>query len=258
MKAENLITISDNLFEIPPDAKKGMIVPARIYASGDMIREMDEAVFDQITNVALLPGIQKYALCMPDGHSGYGFPIGGVAAMDPETGVISPGGIGFDINCGIRLVATNLTLSEVAPKLDRLIQELFQAVPSGVGNEGILHLSRSKLDQAVSEGVRWAVKNGWGEPDDLLNTEDGGRIGGSDPDEVSDREFQRGKNQIGTLGSGNHFLEIQVAKKENVFDPELASRLGIVMDDQIFVMIHTGSRGYGTRSPPTTSSASHR
>ncbi len=245
MKAEKLITISDNLFEIPPDARKGMLVPARIYASEGMIGEMDQAVFEQITNVALLPGIQKFALCMPDGHSGYGFPIGGVAAMNPDTGVISPGGIGFDINCGIRLVSTNLTLPEVAPKLDRLIQGLFQAVPSGVGNEGILHLSRSKLDQAVSEGVRWAVKNGWGEPDDLLNTEDGGRIGGSDPDEVSDRAFQRGKNQIGTLGSGNHFLEIQVAKKENIFDPELASRMGIVMEDQIVVMIHTGSRGYG-------------
>ncbi len=245
MKAEQLITISENLFEIPPDARKGMLVPARIYASAGMIEEMDQAVFEQITNVALLPGIQKFALCMPDGHSGYGFPIGGVAAMDPDTGVISPGGIGFDINCGIRLVSTNLTLAEVAPKLDNLLQGLFMAVPSGVGNEGILHLSRSKLDQAVSEGVRWAIKNGWGEPEDLLNTEDGGRIGGSDPGEVSDRAFQRGKNQIGTLGSGNHFLEIQVAKKENIFDPELASRLGIVMDGQIFVMIHTGSRGYG-------------
>jgi tRNA-splicing ligase RtcB len=222
-----------------------MRVPARVYASDELARDMDNAVLDQVTNVCLLPGIRKYALCMPDGHSGYGFPIGGVAAVDPGEGVISPGGIGFDINCGIRLVATSLSRGEVAPRIRDLVDRLFQRVPSGVGGEGMIQLSRGRLDEAMVKGARWAVENGFGEPADLEYIEDGGRIDGADPSRVSKRAFERGKNQVGTLGSGNHFLEIQAVEKGNLFDAALAREFGITGEDQVMVMIHCGSRGFG-------------
>jgi len=245
MKMDGLSKISDCLWEIGTSFKKGMRVPARVYASEELARGMDSAVLDQITNVSLLPGIRNYALCMPDGHSGYGFPIGGVAAIDPGEGVISPGGIGFDINCGIRLVATSLTRAEVEPRIRQLVDRLFSRVPSGVGEEGMIRLSRGKFDEALVKGARWAVENSYGERTDLDYIEDGGCVGGADPSRVSQRAFERGKNQVGTLGSGNHFLEIQVAKKENVFDAGAAREFGLGIDDQVVVMIHCGSRGFG-------------
>ncbi len=245
MQKGALRKIDDFLFELPRDYKKGMLVPARIYGSASLITEMDDAVADQISNVAMLPGIQQYALCMPDGHSGYGFPIGGVAAVDPKKGVISPGGIGFDINCGIRLVRTGLTFEEVQPHLETLVDRLFARVPSGVGGEGMLTLSRGRFDEALHKGARWAVENGFGEKTDLEHAEDGGCMPGADPAAVSGRAFERGKNQAGTLGSGNHFLEIQVARRENIFDEPLARRFGIDRDGQVMVMIHCGSRGFG-------------
>ncbi|HON77295.1 MAG TPA: RtcB family protein [Spirochaetota bacterium] len=245
MKTDMLHPVSPGLYEIPADYKKGMRVPARIYADWSMLDDMDNAVLEQLTNVAMLPGIQKYALCMPDGHSGYGFPIGGVAAIDPDEGVISPGGIGFDINCGIRLVATNLTYEEIKPSLTKIVDRLFAAVPSGVGGKGMISLSRSEFDTAVREGTAWAVKKGFGVPADMEYTEDSGTIAGADPSHVSMKAFERGKNQIGTLGSGNHFLEIQVVKKENIYDESRAREFGIVRDNQVFLMIHCGSRGYG-------------
>lgn len=243
---ENLRRISEYCCEIPASARKGMRVPARIYGDDALVASMDEAVFEQVANVAMLPGIRKYALCMPDGHSGYGFPIGGVAAVDPdEGGVISPGGIGFDINCGIRLMATSLTLPEVKGEIPALVDRLFACVPSGVGAAGELVLKGSKLDDAMTKGAGWAVRNGYGEPEDLEYCEENGRVDGADPDAVSQKARERGKNQTGTLGSGNHFLEIQVAKRSGVRDEKTARAFGIDRDDQIVVMIHSGSRATG-------------
>ncbi|HUJ70439.1 MAG TPA: RtcB family protein, partial [Syntrophorhabdales bacterium] len=207
--------------------------------------EMDDAVYDQVTNVATLPGIVKYALCMPDGHFGYGFPIGGVAAMDAEEGgVISPGGIGFDINCGMRLVRTNLTYDEVRPRLRELTDKLFAAVPAGVGSTGFLKLSRKEFRKVVEEGSRWCVARGYGWNEDLDLTEDNGCTPGADSAAVSERAVDRGFNQIGTLGSGNHYLEIQVVHDANIFDRRLAEEFGLA-DGRIVVMYHCGSRGFG-------------
>lgn len=230
---------------MPASYKQGMRVPARIYASQKLIENMDNAVFDQLANVAMLPGVIKHALCMPDGHSGYGFPIGGVAAMDPDTGVISPGGIGFDINCGVRLMATSLTYEEVEPKLKLLVQALFNRVPAGVGSGGAVKLTHNKLDEAMSLGAKWAVRNGYGDKSDLEYIEENGCMKDADPSTVSERARERGKEQLGSLGSGNHYLEIQVARRDNIFDRKIAGQFGITLDDQIVVMIHSGSRGLG-------------
>jgi len=238
--------VSETVWELPVSYKDGMRVPARMYASEKLIREMDEAVYDQITNVATLPGITKYALCMPDGHSGYGFPIGGVAAMDVEAGgVISPGGIGFDINCGMRLVTANLTSDEVKPYLKQLVDRLFERVPAGVGSTGFVKLSRQEFRKVIEEGARWCIRNGYGWPEDLELTEENGCTTGADSSTVSEKAIDRGFNQIGTLGSGNHYLEIQVARRENIFDPELANAFGITVPNQVVVMFHCGSRGFG-------------
>jgi tRNA-splicing ligase RtcB len=241
----SLTRISDTLWEIPPSYKPGMRVPARIYATEKLIRSMDEGVIEQVTNVATLPGVVKYAFCMPDGHWGYGFPIGGVAAMDPETGVISPGGIGFDINCGMRLVRTNLTEEEMRPRLRELVDRLFQRVPAGVGSTGFVRISRDEFRSVLEQGSKWCLRAGYAWKEDLECTEENGRIEGADASHVSDRAVERGFNQIGTLGSGNHYLEVQVARKENVFDPDLARMFGIDLPNQITVMLHCGSRGFG-------------
>lgn len=243
---EVLKKISDTVWEIPVSYKEGMRVPARIYGTEKLIREMDDAVYDQITNVATLPGITKYALCMPDGHFGYGFPIGGVAAMDVESGgVISPGGIGFDINCGMRLMVTNLTYKEVKPYIKKVVDKLYQRVPAGVGSKGFVKLSRNDFREVVEQGARWCVRNGYGWEEDLSFIEENGCIEGADASKISEKAIDRGFNQIGTLGSGNHYLEIQVAKQEHIFDPELARSMGITMPDQVVVMFHCGSRGFG-------------
>lgn len=237
--------ISDTVWELPVSYKEGMRVPARIYGTEKLIHEMDETVYEQVTNVATLPGITKYALCMPDGHFGYGFPIGGVAAMDAEEGVISPGGIGFDINCGMRLVTTNLTYDDVKPHLKTLIDKLYDRVPAGVGSTGFLRLTRNEFRQVVEQGARWCVKNGYGWEEDLELTEESGCIDGADASKISEKAIDRGYNQIGTLGSGNHYLEIQVVPRENIHDAELARTFGITIPDQVVVMFHCGSRGFG-------------
>jgi len=237
--------ISEVIWELPMTFKEGMLVPGRIYADRELIKDFDNRVFEQLANVACLPGIQKYAYCMPDGHSGYGFPIGGVAAFDPETGIISPGGIGFDINCGMRLITTNLTLKEVKPKLKQLVDLLFKLVPAGVGSKGFVKLSKEELQGVMKHGAKWCVDNGYGWPEDLEHIEDNGCIKGADPSKVSDKAIKRGFSQLGTLGSGNHYLEIQVAKEENIFDKEAAKAFGITKPDQIVVMVHCGSRGFG-------------
>jgi tRNA-splicing ligase RtcB (3'-phosphate/5'-hydroxy nucleic acid ligase) len=241
----NLEKISDVLWQLPSSYKSGMRVPARIYATESLIKEMDDAVFDQISNVAMLPGVIKYAFCMPDGHSGYGFPIGGVAAMDAKYGVISPGGIGFDINCGMRLLTTDLTLDDIGPRLKKLVDRLYQRVPAGVGAKGFLKLSRNEFRSVVEQGAKWCVHNGYGWAEDLELTELNGCIEDADAAAVSDRAVDRGIDQVGTLGSGNHYLEIQVLKPENVFDSGTAATFGLHGENQITVMFHCGSRGFG-------------
>ena len=242
---EGIRRISPTLWELPVSYKQGMRVPARVYGSEKLMSEMDAAVFDQVTNVAALPGIAQYALCMPDGHYGYGFPIGGVAAMDPEKGgVISPGGIGFDINCGMRLLRTNLTYEDVSPVLHKLVDALYVAVPSGVGSTGFLKISRQEFRRVVEKGAGWCVKNGYGWDEDLLLTEESGCMEGADAATVSEKAIDRGFHQIGTLGSGNHYLEIQVVRREHIFDEKLAEAFGL-FPDQIVVMYHCGSRGFG-------------
>src|SRR5919197_3659641 len=243
---DTLQKLSDTVWELPASYKQGMRVSARIIATEKLVREMDEAVYQQISNVATLPGVARYALCMPDGHSGYGFPIGGVAAMDVhEGGVISPGGIGFDINCGMRLVITNLMLDDVQPYLHQIVDRLYERVPAGVGSHGFLKLSRQDFRDLVERGAHWCVEQSYGWKEDLELTEEDGCISGADASKISERAVDRGYNQVGTLGSGNHYLEVQVARPEDVRDKELAEKFGITMPNQIVVMFHCGSRGFG-------------
>lgn len=244
MKNPEFKKISDVIWEIPKTFKKGMNVPARIYATEKLIKQMDLAVFDQTTNVATLPGIINYAFCMSDGHSGYGFPIGGVAAFDTETGVISPGGVGFDINCGMRLVLTNLTYDQVKPQLKNIVDNLFSRVPAGVGSSGFVKLTPEKFKKVAEDGAVWALENGYAWEEDLEHTEENGRMEGADSSKISQKAIQRGLSQVGTLGSGNHYLEIQVVKPEFIYDEKIAKTFGI-FPNQIVIMFHCGSRGFG-------------
>ncbi|MGH7901203.1 MAG: RtcB family protein [Thermodesulfobacteriota bacterium] len=233
--------INDFLWEIPKSG--GMRVPGRVYATEKMLGAIKEdKALEQVINVAHLPGIQKYSITMPDIHWGYGFPIGGVAAMDVEEGVISPGGVGYDINCGVRLMKTNLTEEKVRPKLRELIAELFRQVPCGVGEGGKIKLSHEDYKSIIKKGVMWAIEKGWGRLEDLERIEDQGTFKGGDLDAVSKKAIERGKDQIGTLGSGNHFLEVDVV--DQIFDPAIAEAFGL-FKGQVCVLIHSGSRGYG-------------
>ncbi len=231
-------------WRIPKSYKPGMRVPGLIYASEKLLESIyKDKALEQVANVAFLPGIVRYSLAMPDIHWGYGFPIGGVAATDiDEGGVISPGGVGFDINCGVRLVKTNLEYDEVKDKIEDLINRLFSDVPAGVGAEGNIKVGIKEEKQILLKGARWAVENGFGTEDDLECTEENGAIPGADPEAVSERAFQRGKAQSGTLGSGNHFLEVQVI--DQLYDREACDTLGLNLG-QVMVMIHSGSRGFG-------------
>ncbi|MCF7916752.1 MAG: RtcB family protein [Candidatus Omnitrophica bacterium] len=242
---EKVKKISDVLWEIPKTYQAGMLVPARIYGTEKIITAMEEGVLQQIANVATLPGIIKQAICMPDGHRGYGFPIGGVAAMDKEQGVISPGGIGFDINCGMRLVHTNLNYEQVKPYIGKLVNKLFNKIPAGVGKKGFVQISKKEFKHLVEQGSQWCLDNGFGWQQDLDRTEAGGRFPEADSSCVSEKAIERGYKQVGTLGSGNHYLEIQVAKPENIADKKLAEKLGIKVPNQVVVMFHCGSRGFG-------------
>jgi len=236
--------VSDVIWELPVSFKKGMLVPARIYGTESILKDMDDTVVEQLTNVACLPGIQKHALCMADGHSGYGFPIGGVAAFDPEKGIISPGGIGFDINCGMRLLKTNLTVEEVQPKIKELVDLLFKMVPSGVGGQGFVTLNSAQMKDVMRLGAKWCVGRGYGTEHDLEHIEENGVIPGADPSKVTQKALGRGIHQLGTLGSGNHYLEIQAVRKGEIFDKAAAKEMGI-KEGQICVMVHCGSRGFG-------------
>jgi tRNA-splicing ligase RtcB len=242
-KTYQINKISDSLFEVA--AAGGMRVPGRIYASekmmGAILRE-DESL-QQVINVAHLPGIQKYALAMPDIHWGYGFPIGGVAATDLEAGVVSPGGVGYDINCGVRLARTDLSERDVRPHIQKLVTNLYNTIPTGIGSSGaIKKLSEKDMFGLLRKGMGWAVEHGFGDAEDIEHTEENGRLGGADPALVSKRAIERGRPQLGTLGSGNHFLEIDIV--DQIYREQEAAAMGLFAQ-QIVILIHTGSRGCG-------------
>jgi len=236
--------LDDLTWEIPREHDPRMRVPARVYADRDLLEMMKrDQTLDQCVNMTHLPGILKYAITLPDGHQGYGFPIGGVAAFDADEGIITPGGVGYDINCGVRLMRTDLTYEEVRPRASELIDRIFGLVPCGVGVGSKIRLSADELDNAVVEGVEWAIGRGYGWEGDSEHMEEGGRMEEANPDKVSSRAKKRGSGQLGTLGAGNHFLEI--ARVREVYDEDAARAFGIAGPDQVVVWIHTGSRGYG-------------
>ena len=231
-------------WEIPPSYKPGMRVPGLVYADEHLLGLIrEEQALEQVANVAFLPGIVGRSLAMPDIHWGYGFPVGGVAATRVEDGVVSPGGIGFDINCGTRLLRTDLWEDEVRAQLGDLGDALYANVPSGVGVSGKLRLDQGELQRVLTMGARWAVERGYGLPDDIEVTEEEGSLAGADPAAVSGKAKDRGRPQLGTLGSGNHFLEVQVV--ERIYSPEVARVMGLTDIGQVAVFVHTGSRGLG-------------
>ena len=238
-----MVKEGDFRFVVKKDESRGMMVPVTIYADDSLISKMAlDRTIDQAANVATLKGVVKHVVVLPDGHEGYGFPVGGVAGMDLEEGVISPGGVGYDINCGVRLIRTNLQEKEVRPKLKDLINELFSAIPSGVGSSSPRKVSGSELDDLLIEGVKWTVQKGYGRDSDIDVCEENGCMKGADPTSVSEHARKRGGIQLGTLGSGNHFLEVQ--KVDKIFDESAANAMGIEQD-QVTVLIHCGSRGFG-------------
>ncbi len=236
-----LIRLDDCRWEIPQTG--GMRVPALIFADdGLMAAIKTDQSLKQVANVAHLPGILGRSLAMPDMHLGYGFPIGGVAAFDMEEGVVSPGGVGYDINCGVRAMITDLEINEIRPYLKAVVESLYREIPTGVGSKGLLRLSQGELKKVLAQGSAWAVKNGFGDPADLNHTEENGAMAGADPSLISSHALERGHNQLGTLGSGNHFLEI--SRVDKIFDKTSAETMGLFLG-QVTVMVHTGSRGLG-------------
>ena len=235
--------IGNLTYKIEKDETIGMNVPVIIYANEKLLEKMmSDRTIKQAVNVATIPGTVQNVVVLPDGHEGYGFPVGGVAAMDAEEGMISPGGVGYDINCGVRLLRTNLKEQDVRPKLKELVADLFNSVPSGVGSKGAIKLSNSQLDEVLVKGVTWAVNNGYGVKGDAEVCEENGQMENADPNKVSDKARKRGAPQLGSLGSGNHFLEVQ--KVAEIHDEEAAKRMGIEKD-QVTILTHCGSRGFG-------------
>ncbi|NND86153.1 MAG: RtcB family protein [Nitrosopumilus sp.] len=235
--------IGENQYQIDADSNLGMKVPVRIFADEPLLQKMlTDRTIMQARNVSSIPGIVGHSVVLPDGHEGYGFPVGGVAAMDAEEGMISPGGVGYDINCGVRLIRSNLTEQTVRSKLKELVSDLFSSIPSGVGSKGAVKLSHSELDEVLVRGVKWAIDNGYGSTNDSDVCEENGNIQNADPNKVSDKARKRGAPQLGSLGSGNHFLEVQ--KVAEIHDEEAAKRMGI-KEGTITILIHCGSRGFG-------------
>ncbi len=241
---EDLIQLRNGIYELPREYNPNMRVPAHIIANEKLLNDIaQDRSLEQLANVATLPGIVGAALAMPDMHEGYGFPIGGVAATDiNNNGIISPGGIGYDINCGVRLLATSLTAQDIKPYLERLADEIYNRVPSGVGRGGTITMGHHELDLVLNKGARRMVELGYGNQDDLTFSEENGCMSSARADKVSDKAKERGRDQIGTLGSGNHFLEIQ--KVEKIFDPLAAQAFGLE-ENMVAIMIHCGSRGLG-------------
>ncbi|KXA92686.1 tRNA-splicing ligase [candidate division MSBL1 archaeon SCGC-AAA259E17] len=236
--------INDVTWEIPPEHKEGMRVPTRIYANSELLNEMKEDLtLEQGSNISFLRGIYKNAIVLPDGHQGYGFPIGGVAATDAEEGVISPGGVGYDINCGVRLLRTEMDRPEVKSRIRDLVDLLFKNVPSGVGSKSKVKFSVSELDEILENGALQLVNDGYGRKEDIKRLEENGCLETADASAISSKAKNRGKSQVGSLGSGNHFLEVQYVDK--IFDSKVAGKFGMSHEGQVMAMIHTGSRGFG-------------
>lgn len=243
MKIEEFEQLSDYLWQIPQSYRDDMRVPARVYASRTLLEDaIGDKSIEQLINTTTLPGIVGYAIAMPDVHQGYGFPVGGVAATAVEDGIISPSAIGYDINCGVRLLASELDYEEIAPHLDELATLLYKNCPSGVGQGGRFRLSGQELANVLARGAQWCLENGLASKEDVIHTEGSGNLDGADPEQVSDRAFERGRDQLGTLGAGNHFLEID--RVADTFDETAADAYGL-RPNQIVVLIHCGSRGLG-------------
>lgn len=241
MKHEELERKSEYLWEAPKSYKECMRVPGRLYSSDALFPDVEEDCLEQLANVACLPGIHKYSIAMPDTHLGYGFPIGGVAALDAEDGVVSPGSVGFDINCGIRVLRTNIRSDELTD-VKGLVDKLFEKIPSGVGSKSEFRVSTDELAEFLENGAQHAVAEGLGRKADFEHCEEEGRFPRADASKVSDKAMKRGTAQIGTLGAGNHFMELQTVSE--IYDPEVAEVYGL-FEDQFVIMIHTGSRGFG-------------
>jgi tRNA-splicing ligase RtcB len=243
MNKQDFTRINDYVWQVPQSFRHDMRAPARLYASEKLLEAtLRDRSVEQLVNTATLPGIVKHALAMPDIHQGYGFPIGGVVATELPQGVISPGGVGYDINCGVRLLGTNILQEELEPRLDDLATALYHNCPSGVGKKGHLRLSEKELEELVVEGSRWALKKGYARKQDVVRTEEGGKLAGADPSQLSPRAKKRGMPQVGTLGAGNHFIEVDVI--DEVYDAEAAQVMGLRRGG-IAVQIHCGSRGFG-------------
>ncbi|WP_296878481.1 RtcB family protein [uncultured Methanobrevibacter sp.] len=234
--------VRDNVYEISGSYNKQMRASGRFYIDDESFENLEEGAVQQIVNVACLPGVQKYSIGLPDIHFGYGFPIGGVAAFSLRTGIVSPGGVGFDINCGVRLIKSNLTVEDIEEHIDELTEKLFENIPSGVGSKGKIRLEEGEIDKVLDFGAEWAVENGYGWSEDLEVLEENGRMVDADSSVVSDKAKKRGIPQLGSLGSGNHFLEIQVV--DEIYNEEVAEVYGL-SKGMIVIMIHTGSRGCG-------------
>jgi tRNA-splicing ligase RtcB (3'-phosphate/5'-hydroxy nucleic acid ligase) len=243
VKIQDLVKISEYVWEIPKSYRQDMRVPVRLFATRRLLEEIaDDESLNQAVNAASLPGLVGNVLVMPDMHQGYGFPIGGVAATRLPKGVISPGGIGYDINCGVRLLQSQIPYEAAEGLLDELANALNEHCPSGVGVKGSVRISEAELDQVCREGARWALKKGYAEQDDLRRTEESGQLEGADPSKISKRAKERGRPQLGTLGAGNHFIEVDVV--EQVFSSQAAQAMGLV-EGNLVVLIHSGSRGFG-------------
>jgi tRNA-splicing ligase RtcB len=231
------------IWELPTGYREDMRVPVRLFADPELFNAaFGDRSIEQLVNTATLPGIVKYAMALPDVHQGYGFPIGGVAGIDADDGVISPGGVGYDINCGVRLLASHVDAEEIEPFREELMSALYQSCPSGLGGDGRVRVSRSELDNLLRNGASWALKQGLARKEDVENTEEHGSLPGADPSQVSERAKERGLSQVGSLGSGNHFLELDVIQE--VYDPDAAAALDL-REGQVVVQIHCGSRGFG-------------
>jgi len=235
--------VDNYIWELPTSYREDMRVPVRLFADSELFNAaFGDRSIEQLVNTATLPGIVKYAMALPDVHQGYGFPIGGVAGIDADDGVISPGGVGYDINCGVRLLASGVDAEEVEPFREDLMSALYQSCPSGLGGDGRVRVSRKELDNLLSNGASWALKQGLARQEDVEHTEEQGSLPGADPSQVSERAKERGLSQVGSLGSGNHFLELDVIQE--VYNPDLAEALDL-REGQVVVQIHCGSRGFG-------------